>query len=349
MRTRSRGRAKSALATNFINHVVLVLDESDSMNWDGKAKALVKVADEQIRYLAHRSQEMGQETRVTVYGFSYADDIRCMIFDMDVLRLPSIADLYEASGRTALIDATLLSQDELAETAQMHGDHAFLTYVLTDGMENDSRNRPDVLRRRLEALPDNWTMAVLVPDRAGRSYAIECGFPEGNIDIWDATSAKGLEDSFVRIRKATDDYMAARATGIRGTRTLFSTGAEAVNKQTIKAANLKPLRAGAYELLDVGRDASIRDFVENSGRQFLLGRCYYQLTKTETIQDHKAIAIVRKKDGKVYTGQEARDLLGLPAMTVRVRPQHNPEYDVFVQSTSHNRRLIGGTRLLLVA
>lgn len=344
-----RRTARTQTATNFINHVVLVLDESSSMNESGKAQAMVKVADEQIRYLAKRSQEMNQETRVTVYGFSYSYDIRCLVFDMDVLRLPSIADLYEADGMTALIDATLLSLRELAQTAQMHGDHAFLVYVLTDGMENNSRSQPEALRRTIQGQADNWTVAVLVPDSSGRAYAIDCGFPKGNIDIWDATSAKGLEDSFVRIRQATDSYMAARATGVRGTRNLFSTGADAVNKQTVKAAGLKPLRAGQFYLLPVRSDATIRDFVEAAGHTFIKGRAYYQLTKTEDIQAYKVIAIRRKKDNKVYSGAEARALLGLPDMTVRVKPDYNPEFDVFVQSTSVNRRLVGGTELLYMA
>ncbi len=345
----SGGRpAKPKVATNFINHVVLLLDESSSMNERGKAQAMVKVADEQVRYLAKRSQEMGQETRVTIYGFSYGDDIRCMVFDMDVLRLPSIAEIYHAYGNTALIDATLLALRELGQTAQMHGDHAFLVYVLTDGMENDSIAHPPQLRRAIMDQDENWTLAVMVPDRAGKAYAIDCGFPDGNIDIWDASSAKGLEDSFVRIRKATDDYMAGRAVGVRGTRTLFSTGVEAVNEQTVAAANLTPLKLGQCELLDVTRDASIRDFVENSGRTFITGRGYYQLTKTENIQAQKEIAIVRKSDGKVFVGRDARALLGLPDMNVRVRPQHNPLFDVYVQSTSVNRRLVGGTKLLLL-
>jgi len=35
-------------------------------------------------------------------------------------------------------------------------------------------------------------------------------------------------------------------------------------------------------------------------------------------------------------------------MDVRVRPDYNPLYDVFVQSTSTNRKLLRGTKLLLL-
>lgn len=332
----------------YINHVALVLDGSSSMLEGGKDKALTRVADEQVRYLAERSTAMDQETRVSVYTFSYRTQITCLVFDRDVLRLPSIASLYRAYGMTALIDATIKSQEDLAKTAQMYGDHAFLTYVLTDGQENHSRAQPPELRRLLQGLDENWTVGVLVPDRAGRRYAIDCGFPEGNIEEWDATSAAGVDDSFTKVRRATDNFMAARATGVRGTRALFSTGADAVNKRAIKGADLKALKASQFELIPVRSPVAIRDFVLNSGRVFRLGSAYYQLTKRESIQPQKAVAIVRRKDGKVYTGAAARDLLGLPDLEVRVNPDHNPDYDVFVQSTSVNRKLVSGTNLLLM-
>jgi Mg-chelatase subunit ChlD len=68
---------------NYINHVVLVLDESASMT--NHKRDLVRVADGQIEYLARRSQELDQETRVSVYVFS--NEVKCLIYDKDVLRL----------------------------------------------------------------------------------------------------------------------------------------------------------------------------------------------------------------------------------------------------------------------
>lgn len=331
---------------NYINHVALVLDASSSMT--RHTKDLVRIADDQVHYLADRSKVLDQETRVSIYAFSYAAAVRCLVYDKDVLRLPSIASLYRADGMTALIDATLKSQDDLALTPEIYGDHSFLTFVLTDGMENDSRHTRHDLRRRLESLPDHWTVAVLVPDQRGVHDAKQCGFPAGNIAVWDTSSAVGLEDSFMLIRRATDDFMEARATGVRGTRSVFSTGVEAVNRETIQAADLKPLRPHQYKALHVSRAAPIREYVESMGLTFRVGSGYYQLTKTETIQAHKAVAIVNKATGDVYTGANARSLLGLPDMDVRVRPQGNPEFDVFVQSTSVNRKLVPGTILLLV-
>jgi Mg-chelatase subunit ChlD len=50
---------------NYINHIVMVLDMSGSMS--PHARELIKVADGQIAHLARRSQELDQETRITVY------------------------------------------------------------------------------------------------------------------------------------------------------------------------------------------------------------------------------------------------------------------------------------------
>jgi hypothetical protein len=41
-------------------------------------------------------------------------------------------------------------------------------------------------------------------------------------------------------------------------------------------------------------------------------------------------------------------MVGLPNYKVRVRPDFNPDYKVFVQSTSVNRKLVPGTKLLKI-
>lgn len=336
------------MSQNYINHVVFVTDASWSMTQH--ARDLIKVADDEIAHLAHRSQDLDQETRVSIYDF--ADDVRCLIYDKDVLRLPSIEKLYEPRGNTALIDATIKSLDDLAQTAQLYGDHAFLVYVLTDGEENASRGRAaekrERLQRKLAGLPAHWTVACLVPNQRGKFEAQSFGFAPENIAIWNADTRTGMEDAGQVIRQATETFMVNRARGVRGTTALFSTGADAVNAATVQAA-LAPLDSSTYEIIPVGTDAYIELFVRSTGRPYVKGNAFYQLTKRELIQANKRIAI-REKNGKkrVFTGPQARDLLGLRAADERVKPDYNPEYDVFVQSTSVNRKLIKGTELLLL-
>src|SRR5947208_332295 len=132
---------------NIINHVFLVLDASGSMKpW---SREVIKVADNQVAYLAQRSKELDQETRITIFQFS-SGPAECLVYDKDVLRMPSISKLYTPTRYlTALIDATLLALDDLSLTPQRYGDHSFLGYILTDGRENDSANLPARLASRL--------------------------------------------------------------------------------------------------------------------------------------------------------------------------------------------------------
>lgn len=331
-------------AQRLINHVALVLDGSSSMH--SHRSNLVKVADEQIRHLALRSEELSQETRVSVYLFDY--DVKCLIFDMDVMRLPSIAELYRANGMTALVDSVVKSQEDLATTSQIYGDHAFLTFVLTDGMENHSKNSWTVLPKYTNAVAENWTVGFLVPDAQSAAYLNRAGVPDGLISKWDASSSKGLQDSFTTIRNATDNFMTARVRGVRGTRDVFGTGIDVLNKKTVPTA-LNELPASKYRIFPVREAGQIRNFVEAQGFHYKAGMAYYALTKRETIQARKQIVVVEKKTDKAYHGQEARHLIGLPdGKELRVSPDDNPEYDVYVQSTSVNRKLVPGTHVLVV-
>ncbi|MFF8729372.1 vWA domain-containing protein [Streptomyces sp. NPDC015171] len=340
---------------NYINHVALVLDASSSMS--GLSGKVVEVADQQIAYLARRSRELDQETRVTVYVF--ANQVECVIYDKDVLRMPSLKQLYRVGGMTALLAAALKSQRELAQTAQLYGDHSFLTFILTDGQENASHRCPDApstdprdlvqaVAEMIETQEVNWTLAVLVPDQMGKREAMQCGFPKDNIAIWDATSTQGLEEAGQVIQQATEKFMVGRTQGIRGSRAVFSTGADAVNKDTIKAAGLAPVDPSQYQLLPVTREAVIRDWVNESGHTYRTGGAFYQLSKSEKIQARKQIAVLEKKTDRVYSGPEARALLGLPDVEIRIKPDHNDNFTIFVQSTSVNRKLVPNTRLLLM-
>lgn len=335
----------AGMNNSIINHVALVLDGSGSMR--ERQEELIKVVDAEIAYLAQRSTELDQETRVTVYVFD--DAVQCAIYDKDVLRLPSIRKHYAVCGMTALIDATLQGLDDLAHTWEGYGDHAFLEYVLTDGMENRSRRTSRQLQERLTSLAENWTVATLVPDQRAAFEVKRFGFPGPNVSIWDTSSNRGVSEAVgVTMRQATETYMQNRAKGVRGSKSLFATGVEAVNDATIRAAGLTALAPGAYLLIPVPADSPIREFVEGCGHKYQLGRGYYQLSKTETIQGQKSVAVLKKATNQVFIGAAARDLIGLGHDNRRAKPDFNPEYEIFVQSTSVNRKLITGTRLLLL-
>lgn len=334
---------------NRITHFVLVADASYSMT--PHKNALPKVVDTFVADMAGRSTELGQETRITVYTFNGTEGIKCLIYDMDVLRRPSIDGRYIPSGRTPLIDATFQAIDELEETPERYGEHSFVVYVWSDGLENESRVHP--LRRggdrelhaRIAGLPGHWTVAAFVPNQNGILEAKRCGFPAGNIEVWDTTSSRGFAEAGERIRAVSMDFMQARTQGVRGSKSLFTVSQ--VTPQ-VAAANLTPLPPGSYRFEDVQLDGQIRDLVERAtGRVYVKGSAYYQLTKPETVQPYKQVAI-EVPGGQVYTGPAARQLLGLPDYEVKVQPEYQPGTKIFVQSTSVNRRLTGGTRVLIL-
>jgi hypothetical protein len=352
----SRKRGTMHRSQSLINHVALVLDGSSSMA--GHTSKVIEVADAQIKHLAIRSEELHQETRVSVYLF--ADTVQCLIFDMDVMRLPSIEHLYTARGNTALIDATMKSQEDLATTSQIYGDHGFLTFVITDGQENMSRlfNRSDMIRY-ITGMKPGWSLGFLVPAGDERGYndgkAImrRMDVPADMIQTWDTADLDGFVGAGQSVTAASDSFMTSRAAGRTVLRSAFSTGTDAVNATTVKAA-LTPLPMDKYTLIpvEVGKekvraDEFIRD---HCGMKFVLGTVYYQWNKRESVQPQKRLAVVEKKTGKVFvgTGDEIRSLIGLPSMLYRDKPVSNPDYDVFVQSTAPNRNLIEHTKALVM-
>lgn len=336
---------------NQINHVALVLDASASMS--GHRGQLVKVVEEQIAYLAQRSKELDQETRVSVYTF--ADQVECVIYDKDVLRLPKIGDYYRPGGMTALVEAVCKSQEDLGHVWEGYGEHSFLTFVLTDGMENASyggygsmgaRSLMDRISTTLAKLPDHWTVGVLVPDMRAAHEAKRFGFPAQNVTTWNVNSSAGLNEAVSTIQRATDTFMQARKSGLRGTKNLFSMGEELTAADV--HSTLQHIPAASYKLIPVDETMQIRDFVIRAGYRYATGCAFYELSKRETVQGTKQIAVVEKKTDRVFLGQDARRLVGLPDVNTTVKPGHNPDYQIFIQSTSVNRKLIPGTRLLLM-
>ncbi len=335
---------------NYINHIALVLDASSSMY--GLTDQVIKVADSQIEYLARRSKELDQETRITVYSF--ADDVTCLVYDKDVLRMPSLKNVYKANGNTALLKASFKAIDDLQKTPELYGDHAFLVYVLTDGEENRSGYglnpvRPTDLTAKINGLKDNWTVAIFVPNQNGKYEAKKFGFPSDNISIWDVNSKGGMSEPGEAIRQTTDNYMTMRASGLRGTKNLFSLNTAAISKQNV-TATLAKLHPGQYRIYDVADKTAIAPFVEGkTNRPYRMGEGYYQLSKPEKVQGNKSVVLYDNKTKAVYTGKEARSLLGLPDTEVKVAPASHPDYTIFVQSLSVNRNLMPGTKLLLLS
>lgn len=355
---------------HLINHVIFALDASSSMAGD-RARQLVKAVAEEVENLAIESgsEKKNQETRVAIYAF--ADQVQCVASERDVMRLPDIKDVYRANGNTALCDAGILVLDDIGLVCQKYGNHGFLVYFLTDGEEN--RSHPVAranLPKRMANLPDNVTVACLVPE--GRNYsgntcvedAVRYGFPRGNVATWNINAADGVKKAVQStMRTATANYMTARASGLRSTNALFTMDSSAVNAATVEQ-NLVQLSPRSYTLVPVTKPAPdypkgeywwIKDFAEFSGYKYTAGETgYYQFVyvkgkkPSEVITPTTDVIVVHRDTKLAYGGPSARKLLKLPDnQSVRIKFDRNPDYDIYILSSSNNRHLITGTNLLI--
>jgi hypothetical protein len=127
----------------------------------------------------------------------------------------------------------------------------------------------------------------------------------------------------------------------------FDTLLNRKKKSIFKDVDLESVPHGRFQVMTVDRNVPIKEFAEENGLRFRIGRGFYEFTKTSTIQSHKEIVLMEKDSGDLFTGEKARRILGLPVdVDVRMKPESLEKYTPFVQSTSANRKLLSGTKFL---
>lgn len=283
-------------------------------------------------------------------GYGSTGNVR-QIVNSNVTALKPLTSYVANGNSTPLFD----SVGELIEMLKAvpdanDQDVSFLILVTTDGGENSSRKWSGVSLadeiRKLQAT-DRWTFVFRVP-RGGKLGLTRMGIPEGNIQEWDQTT-RGVDVSTQATTAAFNDYYENRGKGLKSTSTFYSNLAN-VSAAEVKAS-LKDISAevSMFYVASHQDDMEIRPFVEAQLKSAMLkGAAFYQLSKTESkIQDTKMIVIRDKKTGSVYYGPAARQLIGLPTTgNARVHPGNHGNFDIFVQSTSVNRKVKAGTQVM---
>jgi hypothetical protein len=145
---------------------------------------------------------------------------------------------------------------------------------------------------------------------------------------------------------ATANYFDNRSIGNKSTRSFYS------NIGDVSPAEIKQkadLVNSLFQKYVVPKERTIKDFVEEKTKHgYIKGEAFYQLTKTEKVQDHKEIIVEDRSTSTLFGGQGTRDILGLPTYgEVRVHPGDHGNYDIYVQSTSVNRLLVRGSKVLV--
>ena len=227
---------------------------------------------------------------------------------------------------------------------------SFLVQVFTDGDDNSSRyHSATSIGKKIQELQalDRWTFVFRVP-KGGRRTLEANGIHPGNIFEWDVNSSSGLATSTAATQQAFQSFYAARSAGAKSTTTFYA------NLNEVKPAEVKAAlvdvssEVSLWPISAADQGIAIKEFVERKVGHMQLGAAFYQLSKSEkAVQEQKRIAIRDKATGAVYSGAAARQMLGLPTWgSVKLAPGDHGNYEIFIQSTSVNRKLQANTSLL---
>jgi hypothetical protein len=331
-------------------YIGIIRDHSGSMGWL-RYKALQDFNSQlEINQKETAARDIDALVTVVEVGAGRTDGKEFQLKEImtTIERIKPLRDYPTPGGSTPLFDGLnkLIDVLETAPDKDLPGT-AFLVLVITDGDENVSMHIGKRLGERIRELQksDRWTFTFRVP-RGGKHQLIGLGIPAGNILEWEQ-SEEGFRVATVSSVNATQSYYGARSMGRTSVDSFY---ADAVKITPTQLKRKLTDITGEVDVLRVRAGGEmIAPFVERAtGKRYLTGAAFYQLTKPEPkVQSNKLFVIRNKKDGKLYGGQEARDLLGLPQVgTVKLSPGDHGDYDIFVQSTSVNRKLVAGTEVV---
>lgn len=333
------------------NYVGISLDTSMSMR--NIALYAGRDFNTQVDAIKEGADEYGIDTVVSVVHCGDRNsDVSRVVTNSSIGAVKHIPDgKYDTPGGATPLFKSIEELITVLESVPDANDPgvAFILQIITDGGENvynQTQIRRVVQKMHTLMRTDRWTFSFRVPRGEARGL-VALGIPPGNILEWDQTE-KGVAAASATTKSAFKGYYAKRATGA-GSTDKFYADLSTVTLSEVKAALVDISKEVDVYVVGAANDGvQIRDFVEAQGVPFQKGCAFYELSKTETVQDYKEIAIRDKVKGAVYSGAAARDLLGVPHYgDVKLAPGQHGQYEIFVQSTSVNRKLVKGTNLMI--
>jgi hypothetical protein len=258
---------------------------------------------------------------------------------------------YDANGRnTPLFDSVRMLIDLFKAVPDYNDQNvAFLITVTTDGQDNSSKITGSELGRMIRELEatDRWTFAFRVPN-GSKQTLVKYGISEHNILEFDAGSNKEYAQASVVQSAATQTFYAARASGATSTKTFYANTDNLSQTEVRRELQNISKKVKVIRVAQEWAGKQIRDFIEAKEGSYVIGSVHYQLTKREEVQDNKRLILWDKSSGEYYTGIEARQMLGVPnSGTIKLVPGNFPQFELFVQSNSVNRKLVGSTKVVV--
>lgn len=342
------------------NHILLLVDTSGSML--PHLININKYLDTQLTNINKVSNEHKQKTVIHCKAFSN-DRAYTSLLLVD-------ANIHATSGSIISSDnkfgwngtpllAAIKESNEFLNKMMGPTDTAMLL-VITDGFENASRMTDVHLASSIHSSKnfDRITYAAAGPKESQAFFSNNTLGPifADNFVSWD-TSDKGFVNITTSTNNAVGNYYGGVSRGLIKMQKVF------IDMSTVNKKDLKSLRSIPYnfESWKVDSEQRIDDFINNKltmptnkrifgNNTYQIGRAFYQLSKPEKVQAEKVLIIKDKKTNKYYYGNnDIKNILGLPSnQSVKIEPENLSSYEIYVQSTSTNRKLVRGTNIIYV-
>jgi len=334
-------------------HVAFCIDESGSVT--GIIKPLVEAYNQTVTDIRGSVLDEGQEASMTALAFGDRVLRHRILYSgqqVQTVKPLSYKD-FNPSGMTPLFDSVYRAIKKLEELDDGKEDTSFVVSVITDGQENDSRDPGVPATIRLieqKTVTNRWTFTFLVPNGSEDVFSRQFNIPRGNVQGWDTQTAAGTKEAFIVSSNSYRGFFKQKSAVGIGKKMSSKSFYSDTSDLTVRAARSELSEITNQVVFIVPRmDCKIRDAIINHGREWIKGAAFYALIKTEKkVQPYKMVALRVKTSGKVYSGQAARDMLGIgnATGTVRLVPGDHGKFDVFIQSTSINRKIPAGTEVL---
>lgn len=325
------------------SNFAIALDSSSSMN------SIARETVDAFNGILDSLKSDTHENYVSLTIFSDKAQVKVPLTHIDNFHNLQYRD-FSPSGWTALLDAFGLAVGTI--DSSHYKDCGNVAIIITDGCENKSVlwNAARV-KREIELLEatGSWTVTFQVPFGSKAALCRDFHLSESNVREWEQTAA-GMNETRAVTQASLGTYMAARAAGQSAVKNFYAN--VTVNAPSVKAvkSQLKDV-TDRFQTLQVGKEESIKEFVERRSKQpYVIGSAFYQITKKEKIQPNKQVLLFDKKAKRIFGGDEARRLIGLPTDGIthaKIEPgDFGGTYEIFTQSTSVNRALIRGSKVL---
>ena len=335
-------------------YLTLVTDNSGSMR--SLAQAAKQDFNTQLETIQGAAKTTNQDiiaSHLTI-GVGHRPVVGREIVNSNIHVIKPLSSYPADAGGTPMIEAAF-DAIKLMESVPDYNDPevSFLLMLTTDGQETEQRSRGRELAAKMKQLiaTDRWTFVFRVPAKSGPRELATLGLMVQGINVyeWELTQ-KGVVQSTQANVEAFTEYFTGRADGsLRSTSKFYANLSDVSFEDLQKELVDISAEVSFYDVTAADDQQLIRPFVEGKlGTPMARGAGFYQLNRTEPrVQANKRIAIRDKTTGTVFAGDAARQMLALPTIgTVRLAPDELGDYDVFIQSTSVNRKLDKGTQLM---